>query len=126
MASPLSFEVKNDGFCYRRKRISAYKLLAGGRATLLRDDEDTLSKKEALLERCRLSFANHFGDSNGDRMCAAVAPARVNLIGEHVDYCDGFVLPMVSSAVAFIFELRNISASSKSQLAFLDSLDCWL
>uniref|UniRef100_A0A0M3HT45 Galactokinase n=1 Tax=Ascaris lumbricoides TaxID=6252 RepID=A0A0M3HT45_ASCLU len=94
VASPLSFEVKNDGFCYRRKRISAYKLLAGGRATLLRDDEDTLSKKEALLERCRLSFANHFGDSNGDRMCAAVAPARVNLIGEHVDYCDGFVLPM--------------------------------
>uniref|UniRef100_A0A915AWH6 Galactokinase n=1 Tax=Parascaris univalens TaxID=6257 RepID=A0A915AWH6_PARUN len=80
----------------RDYRATAFQFveMSGGRATLLRDDEDTLSKKEALLERCRLSFANRFGDSNGDRMCAAVAPARVNLIGEHVDYCDGFVLPM--------------------------------
>ena len=30
---------------------------------------------------------------------AACAPARVNLIGEHTDYNDGFVFPMVSTHI---------------------------
>jgi galactokinase len=32
----------------------------------------------------------HFGI---DATVTAAAPGRVNLIGEHIDYCDGFVLP---------------------------------
>lgn len=32
----------------------------------------------------------HFGQ---DASVTAAAPGRVNLIGEHIDYCDGFVLP---------------------------------
>ena len=36
--------------------------------------------------------ALHF-DSYGTPALLFAAPGRVNLIGEHTDYCDGFVMP---------------------------------
>lgn len=45
-----------------------------------------------LLQETIESFETHF---NAKPQVAACAPGRVNLIGEHIDYCDGFVLPMV-------------------------------
>ena len=30
---------------------------------------------------------------NAKAAITAAAPGRVNLIGEHIDYCDGFVMP---------------------------------
>ncbi len=52
-------------------------------------------------ERARAGFRAHFGHEPDG---VSFAPGRVNLIGEHVDYNDGLVLPMpitVGTAVAW-------------------------
>ena len=43
--------------------------------------------KEKLLEK----FQDVYGDSTGTKIY--FAPGRVNLIGEHIDYSGGLVLP---------------------------------
>jgi galactokinase len=53
-------------------------------------------KGEAMVQAARVeglwqAFANTFG---GSPDLVARAPGRVNLIGEHTDYSDGFVMPM--------------------------------
>lgn len=47
-----------------------------------------------LLDRARRRFADAYG---GTPEVEARAPGRVNLIGEHTDYNEGFVLPMAIS-----------------------------
>ena len=53
----------------------------------------------AALERTRRAFAEAFGRP---ATAAAAAPGRVNLIGEHVDYADGFVLPLAIERQAVV------------------------
>lgn len=45
-----------------------------------------------LVLEGRQVFLREFGT---DADIAVFAPGRVNLIGEHTDYNDGFVMPMV-------------------------------
>ncbi|XP_034940508.1 galactokinase-like [Chelonus insularis] len=45
------------------------------------------------------TFAKEFGD---EATCCVCAPGRVNLIGEHTDYNEGFVLPMALPLVTVI------------------------
>jgi galactokinase len=47
--------------------------------------------RDRLIQAARQSFARAFG---GADIHISAAPGRINLIGEHTDYNDGFVLPM--------------------------------
>ncbi|XP_073944991.1 galactokinase-like [Choristoneura fumiferana] len=60
----------------------------------------------ALLRRARDEFAAVFARG---ATVAAAAPGRVNLMGDHVDYCEGYVLP-----VALPFLTVMVGAPSNS------------
>jgi galactokinase len=53
--------------------------------------EDMPDSLQQLVANASEQFERRYG--RGPR-CIVAAPGRVNLIGEHVDYNDGFVLPM--------------------------------
>lgn len=52
---------------------------------------------EDLLREATEKFKEKFGANPEVATCA---PGRVNLIGEHIDYCDGFVFPMALPLVS--------------------------
>lgn len=64
----------------------------------------------------RLAFINHYGR---EADFIVKAPGRVNLIGEHTDYNDGFVLPCAIEYATFI----AVSARDDDKVNVL-ALDC--
>ncbi len=60
------------------------------------------SRRSALVDSAHAVFRGEFGDRTD--VAVALAPGRVNLIGEHTDYNGGFVLPMaIDRYVAIAF-----------------------
>lgn len=51
-----------------------------------------------LVAEAKTVFLREFGEKPE---IAVFAPGRVNLIGEHTDYNDGFVMPMVSYSSSY-------------------------
>ena len=59
----------------------------------------TQSTKTRVVDRVAAAFAQRFG---GAPQFVVRAPGRVNLIGEHTDYNEGFVLPMAIDRAVWI------------------------
>ena len=56
------------------------------------------------IKTCQLEFESRFG---GAPISVAYAPGRVNLIGEHIDYNDGIVLPMAIDRYTVVVGAEN-------------------
>lgn len=55
-------------------------------------ETDPIPSFDVIYENAIQTFRKTF---DTDANLAVCAPGRVNLIGEHIDYNDGYVLPMV-------------------------------
>ena len=68
---------------------------------------------ESLISKAKDTFQSEFGTSTEGIVCG-VAPGRVNLIGEHTDYNDGFVLPMALPLVTVVLGRKKEGAGQFS------------
>ncbi len=80
----------------------------------------SISTAEELLQQAVRAFKNEY---RSDPEVAGLAPGRVNLIGEHTDYNDGYVFPMVKVySLAFVLSavgrVPHLVASPKEASGF--------
>ena len=71
------------------------------------------AKFEELRQRVEGEFQARFGCQP---TVIAAAPGRVNLIGEHIDYNDGFVLPMAIERYVIIAAAPKVGGAADSSL----------
>jgi galactokinase len=70
---------------------------------------------DILIQNTTAFFENSFG-SKPEKV--VLSPGRINIIGEHIDYNDGYVLPAaIDKVICFAFEKNN---SKKSKIFAID------
>ncbi|HSG34505.1 MAG TPA: galactokinase family protein, partial [Sphingomonadaceae bacterium] len=72
-----------------------------------------LSPNPTIESLCRKAAENFRGRFGADPAVFAAAPGRVNLIGEHIDYCDGFVLPFAIERSILIAAAPNGTSEAR-------------
>lgn len=65
---------------------------------------------DSLVAQAKADLKSAFGV---EATVTAAAPGRVNLIGEHIDYCDGFVLPFAIERYVVIVARPNDSREAR-------------
>ena len=68
-----------------------------------------------LVATAKTSLQTHLGTT---ATVVAAAPGRVNLIGEHIDYCDGFVMPFAIERYIVIAATPNGTTQARVATAF--------
>lgn len=58
-----------------------------------------------IIDKLKSTFAAKFGDCK--EIIISVAPGRVNLIGDHTDYNEGFVFPMTLDCALYVVMRRR-------------------
>ena len=70
---------------------------------------------DLLINKTTAFFQEKFGNAPEK---IVLSPGRINIIGEHIDYNDGFVLPAaIDKIICFAFEKNN---SNKSKIIAID------
>lgn len=70
-----------------------------------------------LVADAKAHLKHHYG---AEATVIAAAPGRVNLIGEHIDYCDGFVLPFAIERYIVIAAAPNGSSEARLRSAGIE------
>lgn len=75
-----------------------------------------MKKREEAINEAKTLFLKSFKDSSLDEAVICVAPGRVNLIGEHTDYNDGFVLPLAIEKCTAIVARKSKNSTNRCRI----------